>query len=33
MTTYKINTTKLKENYEMFAGFGPVYFPPEEDVK
>ncbi len=27
MTTYKINTTKLKENYEMFAGFGPVYFP------
>lgn len=27
MTTYKINLKKLKENYEMFAGFGPVYFP------
>ncbi len=27
MITYKINTAKLKENYKMFAGFGPVYFP------
>lgn len=27
MITYRINTTKLKENYKQFSEFGPVYFP------
>ncbi len=27
MITYKINTSKLEENFKMFAEFGPVYYP------